>query len=552
MKRKMLVRVLAVTFAFATLLSGAACGKEKETISKDPNVLNVKIRKAGYGTTYIEELAKQFEKTFEAEGYKVNVLAPREDLTSSNVMRDIWSDSGVDVYFSDGFTAQDLVSGEYGKTGADVTELVWNQKPIKFDGTEEELTIAEKLSSFDLTKAVYEDKVYGIPYACSFGVLAVNKKVLDSYELEIPQTTNEMFECAEVIMADANDTGVFPFTFALTGNNYTNSTLGPWIAQAGGVEEYRSLMSFQDLEGNDMGKESYKVFEYDGLEKALEVVYHFFDPAMAAYGSGTQEVDGAQGQIMKGTAVFYSVGDWFFNEEYTRNSKYRNDVVAVNAPLISSLGLELFAKYGFDAGKCDDVLSFIGQHATEGKLAQEIKPLVDAEFSADISIEDVTTVCQRRGITRNNMGSGLIISEKSPKKELAAKFLRFCASTEAGSLFSQEARTSSPYSLNVPMTSEYPWIQSINKIASNPYFTQIQTDSCGYKKALGLNTFLPNMGEIYAVDIYEAGNTKYDLSTLKVVGDNSVYATAASSLVQTLATKAKAKLDSEEWKVVVK
>lgn len=552
MKRKMFVRLLAVTFATATMLTGAACGNKPEPISKDPATLNVKIRKAGYGTTYIYELAEQFEKTFEAEGYKVNVLAPREDLVSSNVMRDIWSDSGVDVYFSDGFTAQDLVTGDYGQTGADVTESVWNQKPIKFDGTEEELTIAEKLSMFDLSNAVYEDKVYGIPYACSFGVLAVNKKVLDSYELEIPQTTNEMFECAEVIMADALDTGVFPFTFALTGNNYTNGTLGPWIAQAGGIAEYKSLMSFQDLEGKDMEKESYKVFEYDGLEKALEVVYHFFDPAMAAYGSGTQEVDAAQGQIMKGTAVFYSVGDWFFNEEYTRYSKYRNDVVAVNAPLMSTLGVELFTKYGFDAEQCDDVLSFIGKRATDGMLAEEIKPLVDAQFSKDISIEDVTTVCQRRGITRNNMGAGLIISEKSTKKDLAAKFLRFCASTEAGSLFSQEARTSSPYSLDVPMTSEYPWIQSINKIAANPYFTQIQTDSRGYKKALGLNTFIPNMGEIYAVEIYEAEITKYDLKTLKVIGDNSLYKNAAASLVQTLATKAKDKLDKEEWKVVVK
>ena len=552
MKRKILVRALAVTFACATLLSGAACGKKPEEISKDPTVLNVKIRKAGYGTTYIEELAKQFEKTFEAEGYKVNVLAPREDLTSSNVMRDIWSDSGVDVYFSDGFSAQDLNEGEYGKTGSDITESVWNQKPIKFDGTEEELTIAEKLSRFDLSRAVYNEKIYGIPYACSFGVLAVNKKVLDSYELEIPQTTNEMFECAEVIMSDANDTGIFPFTFALTGNNYTNSTLAPWIAQAGGVEEFNSFMSFQDLQGNDMGKDSYKVFEYDSLEKALEVTYHFFDPAMAAYGSGTQEVDAAQGQIMKGTAVFYSVGDWFFNEEYTRNSKYRNDVVAVNAPLISTLGTELFTKYGFDAEKCDDVLSFIGKLATDGKLAEEIKPLVDAEFSASISIEDVTMVCQRRGITRNNMGAGLIISEKSPKKDLAAKFLRFCASTEAGSLFSEQARTSSPYSLDVPMTLDYPWIKSINKIAANPYFCQIQTENRGYKKALGLNTFLPNMGEVYAVDIYETGATKYDIGTLEVIGDNSVYANASKSLVATLASKAKDKLDKEEWKVVVK
>ena len=69
-KRKM-CRVLSLVMATIATASFGACsganGGENSgghTIDTSETTLNVRIRKAGYGTDYIYALAEQFEKTF--------------------------------------------------------------------------------------------------------------------------------------------------------------------------------------------------------------------------------------------------------------------------------------------------------------------------------------------------------------------------------------------------------------------------------------------------------------------------------------------------------
>lgn len=550
MKKCKFYKIVSVILSALMLVSLTACGnKGGDNIIDDEKTLNVKIRKAGNGVTYITALKEKFEETFADEGYKINVLSPREDLSSTNVYRDIFSESGIDVYFTSDVEAEAAVDGDFGQTFADITEDVYEKPAIKFDGSEETTTIKQKLSFFEFDEAFYQGKCYGLPYSLSIGGLAVNKKVLGDNDLDLPRTTDEMLAAADKIMSNAKSTDQFPFAFALTGNNYVHSTINAWIAQYGGVEEYNEIWSFDNADGTALDN-VYDVYKYDSLKYALEVVYNFYDFNMAAWGCATSDFSTVQGKIMKGDATFYSVGDWMFNEEFERYSNYLNDVTFINAPVISALGVKLFGEgsaYKMSETDADKILSTIIKYADQNILAEEIKPLVDEELGKNIDLDDITTVCERRGMARINAGPGLVISEKSPKKELAKTFLRFCASEDAGKVFAKEAKTASPYSYKTPVDSEYEWIKSANRIVSNPYLTQIESKAKGTRKELGVSLF-PVMGEYFASKIYEQSISKYDES-FNIVKSNSIYMEAALDMLEAEYEYAKGQVDDGKWKV---
>ena len=552
MKNKFL-RLLSTILAVMMVFCAFGCNNSTNPgVVDDEKTINVKIRKAGYGVTYIDELAKAFEVAYAEEGYKVNVLAPREDLLSDNVYRDIHSNSGVDVYFISDCTAKDAVTGEMGQVFADITESVYNQKAIKADGTEEEQTIAEKLSIYSLDGCYYEDKFYGMPLAESVGGLAVNVKVLNKYNLEAPRTTNEMFAAADIIMKDALSTDTFPFTFSLSGNNYTSTTLLPWLAQYGGMEEYDRFWSFQNADGSDMVGDCYKVWQTESWEKVLEVVYHYFDSVMEAYNSASQNFSEAQNQIMRGTAVFMSNGDWMFNEEYVRNEKYLNDVTFVNAPLISALGVKLFGEgtaYNFAEEKCDLILSSIVKYCDQGKSISEIKSVVDSEQSVNITIEDITTVCERRGYVRSNPGLGIALSEKSTKKDIATLFLRFCASQDGGRIFAEESKSMSPYARTVNANPNYKWTNSVYNIINNPYAKNLNSTVRGYRLKMGVTTLTPGLAEPYSTAL-QGTVTKYNPDTLKIVATDEVYKNIAKTTAESMYNFAKQEVENNRWKVL--
>ena len=556
MKKKfvrVITLILSVIMALG-VISGCGNKDSGDEIINDANTINVKIRKAGHGTDYIYELGKAFETAFADKGYKVNVLSPREDLVSTNVYREIYSNGGVDVYFATDCVAEKAVSGEFGQVFSDITDTVFNKKAIKSDGTEEEKTIAEKLAEYGLENCKYGGKVYGIPLAESVGGLAVNTKVLKGYEpeLELPRTTNEMFEIADVIMKDAESTDTYPFTFSLSGNNYTNSTLLPWLAQYSGIEEYNSFWSFQNADGSDMVGDCYKVYSGDAMEKVLEVLYHFYDSEMEAYNSASQNFSAAQNQVMRGTAVFMSNGDWMFNEEFVKNEKYLNDVTFINAPVISALGVKLFGSdtdYKFNDAKCDDVLSLIVKYAQAGKTVEQIKTLVDNELSVNIALTDIETVCERSGYVKSDPGLGIAISEKSTKKEIAELFLRFCASVDAGTIFAKESKSMSPYAKTVNSNSEYAWTTSVYNILNNPYAKNIRSSATGYRLRMGVSSILPSLADPYSTSL-QGKVTKYDPETLKIVATDAVYSEIARKTAEDIFNYAKKAVEEGTWKEI--
>ena len=553
---KLCAAFLALIMSFAVV---TGCGGGGDGLSNDPLTINVKIRKAGYGVTYIDKLAQAFETAFAEEGYKVNVLAPREDLLSDNIYREIYSakqGGGVDVYFGSDITAEKAVNNpDYGQLFADITESVYNKKPINAQGEEETMTVAQKLSQFDTSPCVYNQKVYGLPFALSVGGFAVNTAILSDYDFETPRTTKELFMQADEIMKDAYETDVFPFTFSLSGNDYTLSTLPTWFAQYGGYEEFTSFWSFEKQDSTKMSNaEIAQVFGTDAVQVALQTAFHFFDSTMEAYNSATQSYSMAQNQIMRGTAVFMSNGSWMLNEEFERNKNYIGNVSFINAPMVSELGVLLFGagtSYNFNDDKCDQVLSTIIKYCDQGLLASQVKTAVDQELSLNLNIDDVTTVCERRGYVKGGTSMGLVISQKSGKKEIAEKFLRFCASEDGARIFAQESRTNSPYAPTINPNTNYAWCNNVNSTISNPYLKYLRIDATGYRERMGLDTMFPSLGSPIANKL-QGKVSKYDPDTLEIIATDEVFKQKAAQAVLNAVTEATNNLTSGIWKEIIK
>ncbi|MGN1053623.1 MAG: hypothetical protein ACI4SH_09580, partial [Candidatus Scatosoma sp.] len=276
MKKTKKIASVCMTVAMCGGTAFSAACRASESLVKDGKTLNVSLMNAGYGVDYIYEIKTKFEEAFADEGYKLNVLTPRAGYSGNVIAQDIAAGSEVDVFFSAGFN--ESVLSDYPDVVSDITESVFNQKPINFKGEEEgELTVAQKLgqNNFEYTACRKADGTYyALPYQKGIRGLAVNTSVLADYDLEIPKTSNEFFHCYEVIMARAAETGVFPITHIATSNNYPCSFTNCWLAQYEGYDWYQQFISFQKKDGTNLTKdEAVAMFDSDGIEYMLTNMY---------------------------------------------------------------------------------------------------------------------------------------------------------------------------------------------------------------------------------------------------------------------------------------
>lgn len=553
--KKILTKITVIAMAALMSLPFAGCGASQDPgIVDEPNTINVKIRKAGYGTTYITALADAFNETFKEQGYKVNVLAPKEDLVSTNVYRAAQT-SGVDVYFTSDATAEKAVLSDFGQVFADITDSVYKKPAIKADGTEEDVTIEAKFADIgmDMDTCFYQNKIYGLPYAVSIRGLAVNKRVLSEYNIELPRTTDELWKAADKIMENAVETDTFPFTFSLTGNNYTNAIIGPWLIQAMGKEKYDTFYSFENEDGTPMTNDAYKVYGYSEIADVLTQAYHFFDESMEAYGSASQDFSAAQGQIMKGSAVFMANGDWMFNEEFVRHQSYLNDVTFISTPVISTVGKKLFGAgtaYNFDDAKADSVLSTIIKYYDQHKTSAEIKAATDADLSVNLNQADVDAAVLARSYICSELSPGLVINNFSTKKDISALFLRFCTSADGGKIFSAESHSLSPYAIKDPVDSDYAWIKSVNNIITNKY-NAVSRDIKGYRKSMDVTVLFPGLSDPYSTDL-QGKVSKYEKNQQNqyvITKSDAVYSEIASATATEIYNTAKYNVEHGVWKV---
>lgn len=77
--KNLLKKTMVACLCACTCLSLVGCGGPggNDSIIQDGKTVNIKVLKAGYGTTWLNKVAEKFEAAYADEGYQINIL-PRK------------------------------------------------------------------------------------------------------------------------------------------------------------------------------------------------------------------------------------------------------------------------------------------------------------------------------------------------------------------------------------------------------------------------------------------------------------------------------------------
>ena len=528
----------------------AGCSPKGSKTVRDEHTVNVQVIKAGYGTDWIYELKPKFEAAFAEQGYKVNILVPSRDIEGSVVINDLargYDETGVDLYIT-ATISNDSVgkNGEYGVIAEDITETVFNKPAYKYDGTEEDVLISEKINADIVPYMVdSEGAMYSFNWVQSVAGLVVNTRKLKKYGItEMPRTTNEMFEQFEAIYLGANGikdsetTKTFPITYVSGTNGYTVCFLNALMAQydAEAFDRFWSMeRANDDGTRTAMTTDGYEVFNDPAVTKMLEVAHRTFDQNIAAYGSTTQNVDQAQAKIMKDKddAVFMFNGDWMLNEVKLNYRNNLDDIEFINFPVISALGEKLFCKapYNLNADKADELLSLICKLTDENKTVDEIIAGVKSEMNIDLDKADAQEVATARGTYYSRgIENKALITKNALGKDVAAALLRMMASEDFAKTFAESSNATTPYTKSVNNTTNYKFVEEASKIAVNDHVRIISGVPKGFRKDLGLSSLLTLVSHIPSDIASRPIESIYDGNGHRNDKTIQVYATAAATM----------------------
>ncbi len=539
----------AMVSALALLLVGGtfpACGDDG--IVNDPTTINVKVFKGGFGVEWVYELKAKFEKAYEAEGYKVNIVAPSTDMRGSVPLADLakgYATTKTDLYITGDIQSAAVgTNNSYGTKGTPLVEetyeLVYSQKPIGYDRVEEDVTVEQKLdenmriwlkdSESENTDNVY----YGVPYINPIAGLVVNTRKLAKYGYtETPRTTNEFIQMSTDIYLgnDANGnknsytSGIYPFTYfaneAGGGAGYGSGWISAALAQYD-YEAYQEMVSFTKLnestgEREYMLEDGYEVYNTNGAKYTLELMYYLFDQVMAAPGSTNQTMDKSQAQIMKdgkGNAVFMVNGSWMLNEVANTYKNYLQDIDFVNYPVLSVIGVEEFgAGTALNLGdkEADELLSYVIKLVDENKSVDEIMEDVKTNKGyTNIARSSVERIAKSRGLNYNRgIEHQCFITRGSTKKEIAALFLRMLASDDCSETIARLANSTSSFANKINEYSDKDFVVNASKIPVNQHATPYRWFASGLRKRMGIGKPFPKDGDVLP-EIYTKINTMYN------------------------------------------
>ena len=509
MKKSKRVKALLLS-AFLTVGSvgsfSACLGRNN--IKVDETTIVVKVRDAGFGTDWLYELKGKFEAAYAEEGYKVQIRTPDNAIKGSTLLQELalgYNSTKVDLYISTDANPDSVGAlGNYGILVENIEESVYNQTAISYDGTEEAQTVRQKIRPEAISYMTdSKGELYGYSWAQTSAGLVVNTRKLEKYGLEVPKTTNEMFDCFDKIYCGYNgiensiESGTYPITYVSGGSGYGVVFLYALMAQYD-MDDYNKFWTFMTTDETGASvklpdEECQELFDDPMLLEMMKVAYRTFDWVIAAPGSAAQGVAQAQAKIMGSVddAVFMLNGDWMLNEVKLNYANKLNDIDFVNFPVVSAVGKKVFGAgtaYNFDDAKCEELLSYIIGLVDENKDIDEIIAAVKAEKNVDIAEEDAKEVARARGVTYSRgMEHVAYITKNTPKKDIASLFLRMMSSDDFGETFSRTANGTSPYCAKENTTSPYKFVRNASKIPANQYFSLVSQFGSvqGYRGQIG-------------------------------------------------------------------
>ena len=552
--KKVTALLLSALLTFGAVSGLAACAGDELIV--DETTIVVKARRAGFGTDWLYELKGKFEAAYADKGYKVKIMTPDNAIKGDTLIKELvlgYEDTKVDLYISTDVTPDSVGAlGDYGILVENIEESVYNQPAISYDGTEESKTVREKIRAEAIPYMTDANgELYGYSWAQTSAGLVVNTRKLAVYGLDLPKTTNEMFDCFDKIYCGYNgiensiESGTYPITYVSGGSGYGLVFLYALMAQYD-IEDYNKFWTFTttDEAGATVtlsDEACQALYDEPMLLEMMKVAYRTFDMNISAPGSLSQTVDQAQAKIMGDVdgAVFMFNGDWMLNEVKLNYEDELDEIDFINFPVISAVGTKVFGagtKYNFDDAKCEELLSYIIGLVDENKGIDEIITAVKEEKNIEIDEADAKEIARARGVTYSRgMEHVAYVTKGTPKKDIVSLFLRMMSSNDFGETFSRVANGTSPYFAKENTTSQYAFVRNASKIPANQYFSLVSQFGRlkGYRGEIGggLLSMFTLKSHIPDYITSESTATMYTESGTRNGSLDSVYTAAAQKFL---------------------
>lgn len=426
------------------LTAVTGCGNN-DHVDRSPTTINIKAYKGGFGDTWLLRLKEKFEAAYSEEGYKINIVKTSSTYEGSTILSDMRvSGSGIDMYFVQNVSVDDVTNQDYG-TCALAIDDVYESYPVKYDRTNENKKIIEKLDSQFTNVVKTKGSYYGYLWANTPCGLIVNTSVLQANGLSIPRTTDELFNCYSVI----SNTGMRPFTWGgYDAAGYALYALYPLIGQLLGKEAYTQFLNLQDGETaveNDY-KNGYKKYENDDIYTAVSTMQRMYDTTTSIASSSTKSNSESHFNIMTGKCAFAVDGDFFYSEVKNTYGDKLNNIEFVNIPVISALGTKLqLDGSGTNVTKCDQILSSVIGMIDENKTNEEIKTSISTTYSVTLEDAKINRIKEARNTNYQKLCSVAYIQKDTEKADICKELLKFASSDDYGHTFNETNNTAYPY-----------------------------------------------------------------------------------------------------------
>lgn len=442
--KKLLACLMAGTLAVGGAVGMSGCYNSVDLEGK----LAIWVLDAGYGTAWVDEMIKAYNKIYpdvEVVPVKDNSIASKFDAKIRNPKTNDY-----DLIFSNALTFNNYVNIQL-KTGGvlyedllvNLSEELWDKKPIKADGSEENATVVGKIRDEFLNVVTHENgSAYAYPYAGGSSGIIYNETLFEEKGWEIPKTSSELLALTykiyneEVVGKEENEK-IYPWAWTGKCSVYwQNLTYGLYASYVG-IDNFHEFWNCRQYDGEegypgtksngDLSAPTYEVFASEGRAEMLEVMESILNPYQDdktiteedhRYWNGycipnaqDMSVAKAQRMFMDGKAAMYVCGSWFEREMenwFKENPNTTTKLKVMPTPVLDS------AKTLWDKALADK------------KVTQE-----EYDNAMNVSISagaDLTCV----------------VPVYSEEKEEALNFLRFMTSEDGAMIYAKYAKSILP------------------------------------------------------------------------------------------------------------
>ena len=415
-----------------TVSLAAGCSLRKN-VPDSVETLEVYAFDAGYGVDWVGSMLDLFaNQDWVKEKYpNLNIPTPKTNDVSNFAQSKLNAGERANTL--------DLIFGTFlheyaGPNGdlLDISESVYNSPvPGETDAEGNPILFKDKsISSYndsnhyiDVTNLGNTSTYYMISWAAGMNTFIYNETILESFGLDVPNTTDDMEKVCRIIKENqGKNNGKYNkgYSFLQSKESDYWSYLFPvWWAQYEGVSRYLDFWN-----GIDESRYSKDIFLQEGRVKSLEVYEQLldYDKGYLSPNSFLDDFKLAQTSFLQGNAVFHVNGDWFAKEmektmsDIVKEEGHIDSFKTMKMPVVSALGKKL----GIENKVLSQIIDYLDGDTTK---------LPDFTSTTGYSNEDVVAAVKEARSIVHSIGPNhtAVIPKYAKGKDVAVDFLRFMA-----------------------------------------------------------------------------------------------------------------------------